>query len=173
MKWCKKFTEWRRSRRGEVTIKDNLLTIENGGKDSLEYKDRKTLVSAINKLLPRVYQERNATTLLRTEMIKPVKSIRRPRKLPFVHHIPGLAIVKISDREVEAAVLEFKYADRTIKCACTEDGKSYRYYKLYSGDGVHQQEFWMPIYDIRKSNVPSSILRAVKRRLERIVPPVS
>jgi len=105
-------------------------------------------------------------------MIKPVKSIRRPLRLPFIHHIPGLVLVKLAKQEVEAAVLEFDYGHTKIRCACTEDGKAYRHYRLYGSDGVKQQEFWMPIYDLRKSNVPSSILRVIKTRLDRIAPKV-
>lgn len=157
-------------RRGDITIKDNLLMIENGGRNSLEYKDRQKLVRAINKLLPRAFQERSASHLLHSQMIRPVKSIRRPRKLPFVHHIPGLAIVKLADREIEAAVLEFNYGHSKVVCACTEDGKSYRRYRLYLEDGTRQQEFWMPIYDLEKSNVPSAILREIYARLRQIVP---
>ena len=182
MQWWRDFIaripKWRdllvklRMRRGEVMIKDNLLIIENGGKDSLEYKDRKKLVANINRLLPRVYQERGTTTLLTTEVIRPVKSIRRPRKLPFVHQAPGLAFALRCSREVEAAVLEFRYGRDLIKCACTADGKAYRYYRLEVDDAGRKEEFWMPIYDLNKSNVPSFILREILKRLKQIVPDV-
>jgi hypothetical protein len=152
---------------------DNQLIIENGGKNSLEYKERQKLAAAINKLLPRVYQERSTTTLLSTAKIKPVKSIRRPRRWPFMHRPPGMAYIKRASKEVEAAVLEFKYGNNTIKCACTADGKAYRHYRLYVDGGIRQEEFWMPIYDLERSNVPSVILREIKKRLEQIVPPTS
>lgn len=170
MKWCRTFIAWRRSRRGEAIVKDNSLIIENGGKNSLEYKARKKLVGEINAMLPRVYQERGASQLIRSEMIRPVKSIRRPRKLPFIHHIPGLAVIKLCKREVEMAVLEFRAGRQLIKCACTADGRAYRYYRLYGEDGLTQKEYWMPIYDLQKSNVSSATLRLIKNQLDRIVP---
>lgn len=172
MKWCNKLIAWWRTRRGETVVKDNLLTIENGGKNSLEYRARKKLVAEINELLPRVYQERTSSHQLTTEMIKPVKSIRRPMRIPFLHYNSGLAYFRVARREVEVAVLSFRHGRDTIKCACTEDGKSYRYYELYGGDGVSRAGYWLPIYDLQRSNVPSAILRLIKSRLERIAPKV-
>jgi len=172
VKWCNKLVALWRKRRGETIVKDNLLTIENGGKNSLEYKDRKKLVAQINKMLPRVYQERTTSHLLATEKIQPVKSIRRPRKIPFRHYNAGLAYFRVAKTEIEVAVLSFKYGRDTIKCACTEDGKAYRYYELYGEDGISRKGYWLPIYDLQKSNVSSAILRLIKGRLERIVPRV-
>lgn len=173
MKWWRKFVAWRHTRRGETIVKDNLLIIENGGKNSLEYRDRQKLVTAINQLLPEVWRARSSSTALTTATIRPVISIRRPRKWPFVSRAPGLVYARRASDEVEVAVLEFKYANLTIKCACTAEGKAYRYYRLYVGEGIKQEEFWLPIYDLQKSNISSAILREIKKRLERIVSPVS
>ncbi|MEO5949200.1 MAG: hypothetical protein ABIP74_02255 [Candidatus Saccharimonas sp.] len=168
MKWCKKFAEWRRTRRGEVTVKDNHLAIESS-ESSLEYQARKKLVKEIMPHIQPVYAERAATHLLEMKMIRPVKAIRRPLKLPLIHHVPGLVMVKPAKHEVMAAVLEFDYPGMKIRCACLENGKAYLHYRLYGDDGIRQHEHWMPIDDL-KSNIPSAILRATKAELERIVP---
>lgn len=166
MKWCRKSEN-------EIVINDNSLISDSGGKNSLERRERERLVREIVKMLPAAYRERETSFALSAATIRPVKSIRHPHGLMrLIRHIPpGMAFVKLASREVEVAVLKFKYRGAEVRCACSADGKMYWHRRLYLRGGLRKSEFWMPIYDLDKSSAPSHVLREIRNRLLSIVSP--